>query len=66
MVDRNLRMRDSGRSRMVLKGAVRYMMGQWIGRRGCLLWSSEAAEILAEIPRAPMTSPGQAGATETR
>ena len=53
---------------MVLKGAVvRYMMGQWIGRGSCcLLWSSEAAEILAEIPRAPMTSPGQAGATETR
>ena len=40
-------------------------MGQWVGGGSGLLWSPEAAEILAEVPGAPMTGPRQAGATET-
>ena len=62
---RNLRMGDFGLSSVLLKSAVWYV-GLWVGRGSRLLWSPEAAEIMAEVPMAPMTRPSQADATEIR
>ena len=54
-----------GSPRMPLKGDVRYV-GHRVGGGSDLLRSSEATEILAEIPGGPMAVPRQARATEKK